>query len=130
MINNNILMLGSCAILKKHTNEKHPCQDTVMMATTTSGASYYTCPNAGLKLLNEIYTKADGKLDEVVKKYKLDVTNDPIIITGGEDGNDHVKTGTIEHYQSVWNSLHRFCQLRAAIERPRIFWGVPAVQKQ
>jgi hypothetical protein len=81
------------------------------MATTTSGASYYTCPNVGLKLFEQVYAEAEGKLDNVVKEYKLDVENDPIIITGGEDGNDHVKTGTIDRYRSVWRSLHKFCLL-------------------
>jgi hypothetical protein len=76
------------------------------MATTPvsapSAASYYTCPHAGFMLCVLVYDKAKDKLDKVVKEYKLDVENDPIIITGGEDGNDHVKTDTIVRYRSVW----------------------------
>jgi hypothetical protein len=72
------------------------------MATTPvsapSGASYYTCPNAGLKLFGQVYAAAKCKLDEVVQEYQLDVENDPILITGGEGGNDHVKVGTIGSY--------------------------------
>jgi hypothetical protein len=58
-----------------------------------------------------VYDKAKDKLDEVVKEYKLDMENDPIIITGGEDRNDHVKTDTIVRYRSVWRSLYKFCFL-------------------
>lgn len=85
------------------------------MATTPvsapSAASYYTCPHAGFMLCVPVYDKAKDKLDEVVKEYKLDVENDPTIITGGEDGNDHVKTDTIVRYRSVWRSLYKFCFL-------------------
>jgi hypothetical protein len=59
----------------------------------------------------EVYAKGEGKLDKVVEDYKLNIQNDPIVITGGEDGNDHVKTDTITRYRSVWRSLYRFCFL-------------------
>jgi hypothetical protein len=91
------------------------------VAAATLDTSYWKCPNMGLVISNRVYQAANGKLEEVIEKYKLDTSGEPIRIIGGEAGTDDVKEDTIDRYCSVWNSLYKFCLLIQDYESALIF---------